>query len=92
MLQHANVQLAFGGWNQLFATPDVHRLHHTRDARGVNYGIVIILLDRLFGTYAPPAAVAEDDIGLGEESAVAGVGYRAEPGASAAGARRPGSC
>lgn len=66
VFQHANVSLDFSGWNRVFATPDVHRLHHARfhGARGVNYGIVTILLDRLFGTYAPATDVAEGGIGL----------------------------
>jgi sterol desaturase/sphingolipid hydroxylase (fatty acid hydroxylase superfamily) len=72
VLQHANVSLSFSGWNQVFATPDVHRLHHARRwiARGVNYGIVIVWFDRIFGTYAAAKPIGENDIGLeGEGSA-----------------------
>jgi sterol desaturase/sphingolipid hydroxylase (fatty acid hydroxylase superfamily) len=55
LFQHSNVDLPFAGWNLLLATPDVHRRHHRRDSppRGVNYGIVLLLFDHLFGTYAP---------------------------------------
>ncbi|MBL9028677.1 MAG: sterol desaturase family protein [Myxococcales bacterium] len=74
VLQHANVSLSFSGWNQVFATPDVHRLHHARRwaARGVNYGIVIVLFDRLFGTYAAAEPIGESDIGLEGEGSAAG--------------------
>jgi sterol desaturase/sphingolipid hydroxylase (fatty acid hydroxylase superfamily) len=71
LFQHANVQLPFGGWNWLLATPDVHRLHHERrrGRQGVNYGIVLLLFDRLFGTYARhEAEVAVDAIGLDQDA------------------------
>jgi sterol desaturase/sphingolipid hydroxylase (fatty acid hydroxylase superfamily) len=67
LFQHSNVNLRFDGLNQLLATPDVHRLHHLRQdlqAPPVNFGIVLLLLDRLFGTYAPAtAAPGAADIG-----------------------------
>jgi len=69
IVQHANLRLRFTGLNQVLATPDVHRLHHARDmpARGVNYAIVLLIVDRIFGTYAPPRAVPDDGIGLAGE-------------------------
>lgn len=53
----------------MLATPDVHRLHHARDmpTRGVNYAIVLLIVDRIFGTYAAPRAVPDDGIGLAGE-------------------------
>lgn len=65
VMQHANVHLRFDGLNRWLATPDVHRHHHRADApaRGVNYAIVLVVLDRLFGTYEPAAPVAADAIG-----------------------------
>ena len=65
ILQHANLRLRFDGLNQVLATPDVHRLHHARGAgeRGVNYAIVLVLIDRLFGTFEPAREVAADGIG-----------------------------
>ena len=62
LFQHANLRLRFDGWNRVFATPDVHRLHHLRanSGRAVNYGIVLLLLDVAFGTYA--AATTDTDI------------------------------
>jgi sterol desaturase/sphingolipid hydroxylase (fatty acid hydroxylase superfamily) len=67
LLQHANLRLRFDGWNRVLATPDVHRLHHRKDAReDVNFGIVLLLFDRVFGTYRPAEEVAAGDIGLAE--------------------------
>ncbi len=70
VFQHANLRLRFDGLNQVLATPDVHRLHHARDMpeRGVNYSIVLLVIDRLFGTYAPPRAVSADGIGLARDA------------------------
>ena len=56
LFQHSNVRLRFDGLNRLLATPDAHRLHHLRenqDGPGANYGIVLLIFDRLFGTWAP---------------------------------------
>jgi ornithine lipid hydroxylase len=56
LFQHSNVRLRFDGFNRFLATPDAHRLHHLREnqaGRGANYGIVLLLFDRLFGTWAP---------------------------------------
>jgi ornithine lipid hydroxylase len=64
LFQHANLRLRFDGLNRLLATPDVHRMHHRREAReGVNYGIVLLVFDWLFGSYRPAAAVGPEDIG-----------------------------
>lgn len=62
VFQHANLRLCFDGLNQVLATPDVHRLHHARKptAKGVNYAIIFVLVDRVFGTYAPPT----DELGV----------------------------
>jgi sterol desaturase/sphingolipid hydroxylase (fatty acid hydroxylase superfamily) len=59
LFQHANVRLRFDGWNRLLATPDVHRIHHLRENQtgtGANFGIVLMLFDRLFGTFVAPTA------------------------------------
>jgi ornithine lipid hydroxylase len=51
LFQHANVQLRFDGLNRIFATPDVHRLHHASEHGDVNYAIVFVFIDAIFGTY-----------------------------------------
>jgi sterol desaturase/sphingolipid hydroxylase (fatty acid hydroxylase superfamily) len=60
------VRLRFDGLHDMLATPDVHRLHHLRQGatRPVNLGIVLLIFDRLFGTYRPAGpAPGADDIG-----------------------------
>lgn len=55
------------GWmDEIFATPSNHRVHHGRDPDYIdrNYGQVLILWDRLFGTFA--RETHEPDYGLVE--------------------------
>jgi sterol desaturase/sphingolipid hydroxylase (fatty acid hydroxylase superfamily) len=42
-----------------FNTPANHRMHHDAQlsARGVNFGGILVIWDRMFGTYAPPRDV-----------------------------------
>jgi sterol desaturase/sphingolipid hydroxylase (fatty acid hydroxylase superfamily) len=62
-LSHANLRWSFGPWgDQLVVSPKFHRRHHaiesledfhgqrTRAVRGVNYGVLFPVWDRLFGT------------------------------------------
>jgi sterol desaturase/sphingolipid hydroxylase (fatty acid hydroxylase superfamily) len=56
MFNHANVALP--GWadralRMLVVTPDMHRVHHSADARETetNFGFNLVWWDRLFGTY-----------------------------------------
>ena len=45
----------------IFNTPANHRMHHdsASAARGVNFGGVLVIWDRLFGTYSAPRPVRE---------------------------------
>lgn len=56
MLQHANINMSFSGWNKIFATADTHHMHHAKDVRlgNCNYGNGLIIWDRLFDTYRDP--------------------------------------
>lgn len=67
-LAHANVALPPRlepaiGW--LVVTPAFHRFHHSLDPRqsNANYGQVLSVWDRLFGTLAPGAQPAEFGVG-----------------------------
>lgn len=62
LVSHFNVDCRAGWFNQLLIGTELHRYHHSRKAaEALNYGAVITLWDRLFGTYlyraVPPAAL-----------------------------------
>jgi sterol desaturase/sphingolipid hydroxylase (fatty acid hydroxylase superfamily) len=56
-VQHANVPMRTGALGTVFATPELHRLHHSSqpDELDANYGDVLIVFDLLFGTRRAPA-------------------------------------
>lgn len=73
---HSNLQIApkvDAAIRLIFVTPDVHVVHHSslRRETDSNYGTVLSLWDRLFGTYVatPAAGVAGMTIGLDERRA-----------------------
>jgi sterol desaturase/sphingolipid hydroxylase (fatty acid hydroxylase superfamily) len=58
LLEHANLRVPrrLGGLLSLvFTWPDVHKVHHSRDARftDTNYGNLVSWWDRLFGSFTP---------------------------------------
>jgi sterol desaturase/sphingolipid hydroxylase (fatty acid hydroxylase superfamily) len=84
LVAHANVELptaferVLGG---VLVTPSFHRFHHSRDQRqaDANYGQVLSLWDRVFGTLAPrdgretPAAFGVDAFAAPRFGTVAGM-------------------
>ena len=54
--QHANVSMQTGLLGWIFATPELHRMHHSARPGELdsNYGDVLIVWDVLFGTRRPP--------------------------------------
>jgi ornithine lipid hydroxylase len=66
LLQHANVDTRSSVLNRIFATPEVHRIHHGADAGShTNFSAFFVFMDLLFGTYdPPPAASARLRVGL----------------------------
>jgi sterol desaturase/sphingolipid hydroxylase (fatty acid hydroxylase superfamily) len=54
---HADVPWTLGPLGKWFIAPAAHRLHHIDDLElcGSNYGGVLTLWDRLFGTWIDPA-------------------------------------
>jgi sterol desaturase/sphingolipid hydroxylase (fatty acid hydroxylase superfamily) len=68
ILQHANVRMTTGRLGLVLATPELHRLHHSRDVaeHNSNYGDSLIVWDRLFRTHRvpEPARPLHEQIGL----------------------------
>ena len=56
LMTHCNADMRAGYLNYIFATPELHRWHHSKDlAEGNrNYGENVILWDQLFGTFIHP--------------------------------------
>ncbi|MCW8890736.1 MAG: heavy metal translocating P-type ATPase metal-binding domain-containing protein, partial [Sedimenticola sp.] len=67
-VQHSNIHMTTGPLRYLLATPELHRIHHSRriEEHNSNYGDSLSIWDRLFGTITEPAAAGpvDDRIGL----------------------------
>ncbi|MCZ8369211.1 MAG: sterol desaturase family protein [Porphyrobacter sp.] len=65
---HADVPWTLGPLGKVFISPAAHRLHHIRDEQlmGHNFGNMITLWDRLFGTYRDPAPYLDCETGIAE--------------------------
>ena len=72
LLQHANIDSRSSVLNYVFATPEVHRVHHCADERGShsNFSAFFVLMDILCGTYDRPAR-AETPVRVGLEGVTA---------------------
>ena len=57
IFSHCNFRLALGPLSSVVCGPQVHRIHHSRlpEHRDRNFAQYFPVLDRLFGTYYPPA-------------------------------------
>jgi len=67
-IQHGNVDLDSGVVNQVLATPERHRWHHSTVAAegNTNYGAIVSTWDRLMGTdWLPEDRPFDADIGVG---------------------------
>jgi sterol desaturase/sphingolipid hydroxylase (fatty acid hydroxylase superfamily) len=67
--EHANIALPV--WLDTFlswftTSPNMHKVHHSRDPQHTdsNYGNILSLWDRLFGTFTPARIGAEVEYGL----------------------------
>jgi sterol desaturase/sphingolipid hydroxylase (fatty acid hydroxylase superfamily) len=65
---HADVPWTLGPFGKLFISPAAHRLHHIRDEAlmGTNYGNMLTVWDKLFGTYLDPAPYVNCETGIAE--------------------------
>jgi sterol desaturase/sphingolipid hydroxylase (fatty acid hydroxylase superfamily) len=64
LLQHANIDARSSILNYVFATPEVHRVHHAIDHDDSNFSAFFVVMDLLCGTYRRPAAVGPVRVGL----------------------------
>ncbi|MDG2304210.1 MAG: sterol desaturase family protein [Candidatus Binatia bacterium] len=69
-VQHSNIRMDTFPYRYVFATPELHRLHHSkRESKlGANFGDVLIMRDLVFGTRLEPRPgdAVYDVIGLPE--------------------------
>jgi len=89
-LAHADLGLSprlMRGAGLVLVTPDLHALHHSRNAKETNsnYGQMLSIWDRMFGTMAPPRS-GPVAVGL---DAYASARFRGLPGALAQPFRQP---
>jgi len=69
LLEHANVKLwpsLDGPLSLVFVTPNMHKIHHSRRQTETdsNYGNILAIYDRLFGTFTPSSRAGDIDYGL----------------------------
>jgi hypothetical protein len=64
--QHSNIDLKYGWLNYIVSSTELHRWHHSKDAKDSNnnYGNNIIIWDLLFGSYFNPKNLTVSNIGL----------------------------
>jgi sterol desaturase/sphingolipid hydroxylase (fatty acid hydroxylase superfamily) len=68
LVQHANVDARSSVLNRVFATPEVHRMHHSADEGcHTNFSAFFVWMDLLFGTYdRPTRSATRVRVGLGD--------------------------
>lgn len=72
MLQHGNIRQRAGKLQYVFAVAELHRWHHQRRyaATQGNYGALLSVWDRLFGTMLPEHGDAPPDVGMDDEPGI----------------------
>lgn len=62
LFEHCNVDIRPGFLNYIFATSDVHRVHHSPnwDYSNSNFGNTTVIWDQIFGTFCLPAKPIKD--------------------------------
>ncbi|HSI06357.1 MAG TPA: sterol desaturase family protein, partial [Myxococcota bacterium] len=56
---HSNIDFPRRRWRWLarvFTSPNCHAVHHTPDRDRMNYGVALMIWDRIFGTFELPEA------------------------------------
>ena len=69
VVRHTNLEMSYGLWlNRVLLCPYWHQLHHSIEARHYNrnYGLLLSVWDRMFGTLAVPAPGEHFTFGLAD--------------------------
>jgi sterol desaturase/sphingolipid hydroxylase (fatty acid hydroxylase superfamily) len=78
---HANVEFPkhrMGWLSRIFNTPRLHADHHANDGDQSNFGEILALWDRIFGTYRDPFTRPEPVFGLRDEPEYMALGIAGE--------------
>jgi ornithine lipid hydroxylase len=68
--QHANMRMRTPAWlDRIICTPAVHRHHHSRTLQESdrNFGTLVMMFDRLFGSYEQPRAEGPSEVGIDDD-------------------------
>ncbi len=69
VVRHTNMEMSYGPWlNRIFLCPYYHQLHHSVEPRHYNrnYGLLLSVWDRLFGTLTVPEPNQHFTFGLSD--------------------------
>jgi sterol desaturase/sphingolipid hydroxylase (fatty acid hydroxylase superfamily) len=73
LIRHTHLKISFGPWlNRVILCPHYHQLHHSIDPRhyNKNFGLMLPVWDRMFGTLAVPTPNESFAFGLADEEHV----------------------
>ena len=74
---HMNVRFGPTRYTLILNNPQYHRMHHSRDPRDYdrNFGAMLLIWDRMFGTLQKPARDQFPDVGLDSSNAPRTLGH-----------------
>lgn len=67
-LRHSHIPLRYGFFESFLISPYMHQLHHTKEYNNKNYGGVLSIWDRMFGSYYTAATQIDLCYGLREQN------------------------
>ncbi len=81
LLTHCNVETRTALFDPIFATPKLHRWHHSKTLKegNSNYCENIMVWDHVFGTYLNPAKASPDRLGISGKVASDFLGQIVQP-------------
>lgn len=68
LIRHTHLPISFGWLNKLVISPHYHQLHHSTNPKhyNKNFGLMLAVWDRLFGTFATPRPDERFQYGLSD--------------------------